>query len=976
MGQKQLIFILLSLAALNTTAQKTTLVNPFIGTDAHGHTYPGAVAPFGMVQLSPDTRLEGWDGCSGYHWTDSIIYGFSHTHLSGTGCGDFCDILFVPTTSLDIKADNFSFFRKENEKAEAGFYSVLLQKYNIAVQLTATERCGYHSYTYPADSNRCIIIDLKHRDELLDCSWKQEDDNTIVGMRRSKAWNENQIVYFAARFSLPLKRVKFDQKTKRLLLSFGKNRKKEGVVEAYVALSSVNEDGALRNLKAEKSKTFSDARKEAQDLWIKELDKIKVEGGSFQNRVKFYTALYHSLICPNLYSDVNGKYRGMDNKIYSTSNYQRYHVFSLWDTYRTLHPLLSIIDTKRSLDFVNTFLDIYKQSGLLPMWELANFETYCMIGEHGASVLSELYMKGIRANDKLTLESLINTLDSEKRKTNLDKMKINDYHFFGLDLFDKYGFVPSEKEHESVSKTLEYSYNMYCAAQVANAMGQTALYNEYIAKSQSWKNLFNPSSGFIEPKENNRFLPNFDPRQIDRNYTEGNGWHYTFYVPHDIETLINMVGGDKKFIAKLDSCFFTSSQTTGRNQADVTGLIGQYSQGNEPSQHTAYLYAYAGAAYRTQQLVRLIMDSLYTYNPDGLCGNDDAGQMSAWFVMSALGFYPVNPVDGEFVIGSPLFDKAIITLENGKTFTVNAPGADKKKYVKSLSLNGKPYDKSYITYNDIMKGGRLDFVMSSEPNEEFAADLKARSHSKNISNLIVPVPYLEYIGTKSFDSIIDVSINTLSLRDSVFVIMNQKTDSANENSNFKSQNVKLSLENTAEISVAAVSPAGKMSKMITSNFIKIPKGRSVRILTKYDNQYNGGGDFALIDNLKGDENWRLGAWQGYFGEDFACIIDLGKEDTLRKVSANFIQDANAWIFLPLDVTYSFSNDAKTWFQTTTVPNKFDERLPKIIYSFAYSPNVPCRYVKVEARNRKTLPEWHLSAGEKAWIMIDEVEAEN
>ncbi|MDR1725071.1 MAG: GH92 family glycosyl hydrolase [Bacteroidales bacterium] len=971
-----LFFLLLAGSANYIFAQKTILVNPFIGTDAHGHTYPGAVAPFGQVQLSPDTRLDGWDGCSGYHWTDKTIYGFSHTHLSGTGCSDFCDILFIPTTSIDLKADHSSDFKKEHEKAEAGLYKVHLDKYNISVELTATQRCGWHKYTYLLNMEKAIIVDLKHRDELLDCSWSKIDENTIVGKRISKAWNEEQVVYFAAHFSKPLKKVKYDNELNRLLLTFGKSRKKNNTIEATVALSSVNEDGALKNLKAEKSQTFEQALKEAHDLWENELSKIKIEGGSFQNRVKFYTALYHSTICPNLYSDVNGKYLGMDKKIHSATGYNRYHVFSLWDTYRTLHPLLAIIDTKRSKEFALTFLDIYKQSGLLPMWELGSWETYCMIGQHGASVLADLYLKGLVGNDKYVLEALINTLDPEKRKINLTKMGQKNYHYFGLDMFDKYGFIPSEKEHESVSKTLEYSYNMYCVAQVAKAMKKQDIYEQYIAKAQYYKNLFNPKTNFIEPKENNRFLPNFDPRQIDRNYTEGNGWHYTFYVPQDIETLKEMMGGDEAFVTKLDSCFFTSSQTTGRKQADVTGLIGQYAHGNEPSQHTAYLYAYAGAAYKTQKLVRLIMDSLYTYSPNGLCGNDDAGQMSAWFVMSALGFYPVNPVSHEYVLGSPLFDKAIIHLESGKTFTITAKDAEKKKYVHSVSLNGHPYNKAFITYEQIMAGGNLTFEMSEEPNPYFASSKDEQPSSKIEDNLIVPVPYVEYEGTSSFSNILDLTIKPAEDNDSIVAVSNKNDGVSDVAFNFKDYKVNLLFDRSCEISAASINDNGKMSKMITSKFVKIPSGRSIKIYSHYDNQYSAGGDFALIDKQKGSDNWRLGSWQGYQGEDVVCVVDLGKETSVKRVGANFIQDAGAWIFMPVQVKYSYSMDGENYTTSEIMGNPISEKeTVKTINTFYTSQPVKCRYLRLEATNRKTNPEWHISAGEPSWLFIDEIEIE-
>jgi hypothetical protein len=753
-------------------------------------------------------------------------------------------------------------------------------------------------------------------------------------------------------------------------------RKNTRPIEACVALSSVSEKGALQNLKKEKSKSFAAALQESKDLWIAQLDKIKVEGGSYQSRVKFYTALYHSSICPNLYSDVNGEYLGMDGQVHKASGYDRYNVFSLWDTYRTLHPLLAIIDTKRSQDFANTFLDYFKQTGRLPIWEFGSQETYCMIGEHGLSVLSDLFVKGIRGNDKLTLEAITTTMSPEKRRTKFDKMGIKDYRFYGLDWFDSLGFIPSESEHESVSKTLEYSYNAYCVAQVAKAMGRDDIYNSYIAKAQSYKNLFNPKTGFLEPRINNRFSPTFDPTEINAHYTEGNAWHYTFYVPQDITTLMELMGGEKKFIAKLDECFSTSSQTNGRTQADVTGLIGQYCHGNEPSHHTAYLYAYAGEAYKSQQIIRQIMDSLYSYNPDGLCGNDDAGQMSAWFVMSALGFYPVNPVSNEYVIGSPMFDKVTIKLENGKEFTINAMGAEQNKYVKSLTLNGKPYNKSYITYDQIMAGGTLTFLMSNEPNKLFASALEDRPHSSITSNFIEPVPYFDYKGASSFSNELEVSIKPLDTADKVFVVLNHGNGASNGGVTYQSDEVILLLDEDSELSAASVNARGMMSKVVTSRFKKVPKGRNVKVLSHYDNQYNAGGDFALIDGQQGGDNWRLGSWQGYQGEDVVCVIDLGAETSVKRIGARFIQDGKAWIFMPTNVQYSFSNDGENFTPIEQINNPIDEKQEgSIINVFYTNKETKCRYIKVEAINRKTNPQWHISPGEPSWLFIDEIEIE-
>ncbi|MBP1631060.1 MAG: glycoside hydrolase family 92 protein [Bacteroidetes bacterium] len=990
MKKRSLLFGLIGLVSISLFAQKplhhnskVDLVNPFVGTDGHGHTYPGAIAPFGMVQLSPDSRLEGWDGCSAYHYSDSIIYGFSHTHLSGTGCSDYGDFLFMPTTK-DKNSKSFSeSFSHKNEKASAGYYSVMLNSSPIFVELTATPRAGYHQYHYHGkDRNRNLMIDLKHRDFLMECDWKQIDSKTIIGMRRSKAWNENQVVYFAASFSETIKSIDYDSITKKIFISFGANMAEDTKIEAVVSLSSVSNDGALRNLRAEKSKTFAEAQLISKTLWEKELGKIDIEGGTLEQQRTFYTALYHTMITPNLYSDVDGQYQGMDGKTYTAKNYDRYSVFSLWDTYRTLHPLMTIIDQKRSLDYVNTALDIYKQNGILPVWELASFETNCMIGMHGISMIADAYMKGIKGDEALTLEAMINNASSEKRIENLKKYGITKPNLFGLNFFDKYGYISSEMEHESVSKTLEYAYNMYCVAQVAKSQGRMDIYKEFIEKAQYYKNLYNPNNKFIQPKENGRFLPNFDPKQIDQNYTEGNGWHYGFYVPQDIQGLTNLLGGDKYLIKHLDECFNSKEKTTGRNQADVTGLIGQYAQGNEPSHHTIYLYAYAGEAWKTQELSRRILNTLFSDKPDGICGNDDCGQMSAWYIMSSLGFYPVCPGSNEYVIGSPLFSKATINLENGKTFVINSPQGTVAPYVQSLKLNGKKYEKTFIVHNNIMEGGVLDFEMGEKPNKSFGKNKSNRPHSQINDNLITIVPYYEYEGTNTFIDKKEVKIKTINNKNNIRPIINYISRTAKGNEEplitaaspaWTKGGTSVSANETMEITSIAKDKNSNFSKSISGTFYQIPKGRKVELFSKYDPQYTAGGAEGLIDLIRGSDKWRLGSWQGYNGCNFVAVVDLGEKQEIKRIGGNFIQETSPWIFMPSKVNYYISEDGKNFTLLETVVNPIDEKdISTITHTFFTSKPINARYIKVEAINRGTIPSWHISAGEKTWLFIDEI----
>ncbi len=954
------IFLTLSLCLLVLTAtsqnketQYYKSVNPLVGTDFHGHTYPGAIAPFGMVQLSPDTRLDGWDGCSAYHYSDNTIYGFSHTHLSGTGCSDYGDFLFTPTMKSANSKDYTFKFSHADEYAHAGYYKV--KAYNtdtIISELTASPRAGYHKYTFPKNGKKkAIVIDFKHRDKLLDMSYKIVNQNTVIGYRRSEAWNTDQRIYFAAQFNCEIANSKFDEQSKRLFLDFGNSDSEENnSIEAIVAISSVDESGAINNLHAETFTSFAQAKKNAEQLWNKELGKIEITSKDKEKITTFYTALYHCMVAPNLYSDVDGRYRGMDNKIYTTDNYNRYTVFSLWDTYRTLHPLLALIDRERSLDFVKTSLDIYKQSGFLPMWELASFETYCMIGMHGISMVADLYTKGIIHDKDLTMQSMLGSMDKKK---------------FGFDYFLENGFISSDKEHESVSKTVEYAYNMYCVAKIAQLQNRPDLYQSMITKAQYYKNLYNPNNNFIQAKENGRFLLDFNPTQIDQNYTEGNGWHYTFYAPGDVNSLIDMMGGDAKFCEKLDSCFFTSEKTTGRDQADVTGLIGQYCHGNEPSQHTAYLYAYAGEAYKTQELVRQILTTLYTAKPDGICGNDDVGQMSAWYVMSAMGFYPVCPVDNQYVVASPLFEKIVMHLENGQDLVIEAPNAENTPYVKGLKLNGKDYNKSFINYDDIKNGGILQFAMSDKPVKEFAIAKEDRPYSKIENEYFCATPYVSYEGTGTFTNKMEVYFKAYNPQDTIYVSL-----SNGKKHKFIGKG-KIKLKETTTIT--AYSQNKGKSQEIECKLYKIPAGRSVKVLTDVNSQYTASGDNALIDLKRGSDNWKLGCWQGYWGEDLEAIVDLGEKQRVKKVGGNFIQDQKSWIFMPTRVEYYISDNGVDFKLIETVENDVDQKIEgSITKTFFTKTGFSARYIKVKAYNLGVNPKWHLSAGEKSWLFIDEI----
>jgi predicted alpha-1,2-mannosidase len=713
--------LVLLLIAGSAYAQKdfTQYVDPFVGTGGHGHTFPGPTMPFGMVQLGPDTRLTGWDGCSGYHFTDTKVYGFSHTHLSGTGCSDYGDVLLMPTLGKPkFKHNDYaSSFSKKNETAKVGYYSVLLDKSKIKVELTATTRVGVHKYTFPKSDEANFILDLNHRDELRDGEININGNNEITGVRVSHGWADSQSVYFVIQFSKPFKQFGISngvvthtglrKSNDSVLKSFVTFQTTEGeVIYVKVGISPVSIDGARKNIDAEvPGWDFDKVVADAKTAWNKELGKIDADSKDPAVMRTFYSAMYHAMIPPNTYQDVDGQYRGRDLQVHQAKDFNYYTVFSLWDTYRALHPLLTLIDKKRSSDFVNTFIAQYEQGGRLPVWELSACETNCMIGYHSVPVITEALMKGVTGFDANK------AFEAMKHSAMEDRNGLKDYK--------KLGYIRMNSDGENVSKTLEYAFDDWCIAQCAKKLGKTDDYNTFIKRAQNYKNLYDAQTGFMRPKEE-AFKAKFDPYEVDHNYTEGNAWQYSFYVPQDLSGQMKLMGGKEKLGAFLDSVFHTSSVLRGHAQPDISGLIGQYAHGNEPSHQIAYEYDYVGQAWKTQEMIRRICTELYRDQPDGLSGNEDCGQMSAWYILSAVGFYPVCPGSDHYAIGSPVVDKAVVHLENGKTFTVKANSNNGKNiYINSAKLNGTNYTKSYLSYDDISKGGEIEFEMSATPNKNW-----------------------------------------------------------------------------------------------------------------------------------------------------------------------------------------------------------------------------------------------------------------
>lgn len=726
------VCILAALATACSTPDKvasgddyTQYVNPFIGTDFTGNTYPGAQAPFGMVQLSPDNGLPGWDRISGYFYPDSTIAGFSHTHLSGTGAGDLYDILFMPVTVPYKEAEAplgiHSKFSHDTESASAGYYKVMLDDYGIQVELTATERCGVQRYTFP-EAESAIFLNLAKAmnwDVTEDSYIEAVDSVTVRGYRFSDGWARGQKVYFCSRFSRPFKQMSLDtvliekeglKLSNGVIARFDYQTHKDEQITVVTAISGTSMDGAERNLLAEAPHNDFDAYlKKAKSLWNKELGKIEIESDNVDDKTVFYTSLYHSMLAPTIYSDVDGAYYGPDKQVHKAEGWTNYSTFSLWDTYRAAHPLFTYTQPERTNDMVKSFIAFFEQNGRLPVWNFQGSETDMMIGYHSVPVIVDAYLKGIGDFDaEKALEACVKT-------ANLDEYR-------GIGIYKEKGYVPYDLkpyENWSLSKTLEYAFDDYCIARMAEKMGKTEVMEEFDKRAVNYRNVFNPATSFMQPRAlNGDFIADFRADAYTEDICESNGWQYLWSVQHDIEGLIGLTGGTERFAQKLDSMF--TYQPTDDEELPIfsTGMIGQYAHGNEPSHHVAYLYNYVHQPWKGQKYLAQIMHNLYTNTPDGLCGNEDCGQMSAWYVMSAMGFYPVNPVSGIYEIGTPLFPKVQLHLSNGKVFTVLAHHVSRENvYVQSVKVNGATYDKPYITHQQIMDGVTLEFEMGSMPGK-------------------------------------------------------------------------------------------------------------------------------------------------------------------------------------------------------------------------------------------------------------------
>jgi len=699
----------------------TDFVDPFIGTAFHGHTYPGAAWPFGQIQLSPDNGTQGWDWCSGYHYSDSLLAGFSHLHLSGTGIGDLADISFLPVTTPVTFIDgesNADFVKRysgkynhDEEEASPGYYSVTLQNNGVKAELTVTERAGLHRYTFPETGEKNIIINLGFAinwDKPYKTDITVVDNHLVTGTRLSTGWAKDQHVYFAVRFSAPLSNA--------VVGNAGGEGRTVGVISfsnslvlAKIGISSVSIENAIANLDASlPGWDFEATRQSASDAWEKELSKITITSADADQKKIFYTSSYHTMVAPALFSDMNGQFKGLNGDIQKAEGYKRYTVFSLWDTYRALHPLFTITEQTRVNDMVKSMLDHYKQCGILPVWELEGNETFCMVGNHSISVIAEAILKGIGDFDKeLAYEAMKATSFNDRD---------------GMGLYDKLGYMPADKVPQSVAKSLEVAVDDWAVAAVARKLGKTEDAEYFFKRSESYRQYFDKETGFMRGKlSNGKWTTPFDPvfsKHEGSDYTEGNAWQYVWIVPHNVDGLMSLFGGEEPFAEKLDQLFKVEQGVAGEEASpDISGLIGAYAHGNEPGHHTTFLFNFCGRPWRTQELNRQIQTTMYSTAPDGLCGNEDCGQMSAWYIFSAIGIYPVNPSDLKYQFGSPIVQEAKIETGPGKFFIVKAPlASNENKYIQEVKLNGEVLNRSYITHEEIMSGSILEFTMSSVPN--------------------------------------------------------------------------------------------------------------------------------------------------------------------------------------------------------------------------------------------------------------------
>ncbi|MDG2464484.1 MAG: GH92 family glycosyl hydrolase [Crocinitomicaceae bacterium] len=964
---------------------KTLFVNPFIGTGGHGHTYPGASSPFGMMQLSPDTRYDGWDGCGGYHYSDSIIYGFSHTHLSGTGVSDYADLLITPqvgkpkTEGKFIDPNGYGHrFSHDREQAVPGFYSVDLIDAKIRAEFTVDVHSGLHKYTFHGQNQKkYILLDLDYRDELLSADFETIAKNKIKGHRISKAWAEEQHFYFYLESNIDWKKAKQITKNGRhkLLLEFPKDTKE---LMLRVGISAVDTEGAEKNLKAEiVGFDFVAQRVKANHAWENELSKIHFDADK-NTKTIFYTALYHSFLAPNTFSDVDGRYRGMDKQFHQLEdkNDKQFTVFSLWDTFRATHPLFTLTQEEKTNQFIRTFLRMDDQQKDLPVWELAGNETECMIGYHSVSVMADAYLKDY--SDFSSGEMYSASLRTAKR---FDFAKEFSYYE---------GYISLDKEPESVSKLLEYAYDEFCIDQMTKKMyssAYVAMVDKQLAPSTrpyNFINHFDPKTKFFRARRGAMWMNDFKPDEVNFNYTEANAWQYSLFAPHAIGVLAKLHGGKSALETHLDNMFNAPSETSGHNQADITGLIGQYAHGNEPSHHMAYLYNHVNRPDKTQLYIDSILHNLYSNEPNGLSGNEDCGQMSSWYVLSALGIYQIAPGSPYYDIGRPLMQSAILDLPNRKKFVINVSNQSKSnKYIKGIYLNGKKLFRTYLSHDEIVNGGLLVFTMTDKPSEE----LKEFNSSPTLSEIpknFTPIPFLIpenrvfsekqiinfSLPYQNSDLSIQYKINDSEWMEftSPFQIDESTLVSARTINKYKSEN--------SNPPPKYVGRSERISATVSTSFVKKNEELQLKLITPYTLPYASSGENALIDGIQGNQEFRTGDWQGFYGFDVMAEIQFKEPKAMLTVDLGLLEDLKSWIFYPTEWTIEVSTDGVnfTKYRTDKINSSTNEYRPANIQkvSMNVAEYETVKAIRISVKNAGNCPDWHLGRGNPTWIFLDEI----
>jgi len=972
----QMLALLIGLQLSAQDAEWTSVkdINPFIGTGGHGHTHPSAQAPFGMIQLGPNTRYDGWDGCSGYHYTDSAMYGFTCTHLSGTGVSDYGDLLMLPYSSPTKEGDYIKFF-KEDEHAQAGYYACILDD-GTRIEATAGDRIGKLRLHYPPNSSPGIMVDLNFRDRVLKQDFSALGDGKFEGRRISEGWAREQHFYFGFEVTPASDSVwKLSPGVYWLALP-------DGTVNAEVSIgmSGTSEEGAWKNYHGESAeRDFEEIFTETQGKWAEELAKSKVKSALPDQRAIYATALYHAYSVPNLWSDVDGSYRGQDNVIYRDTVNRHYTVFSLWDTYRTAHPLYTITQPERTQEFVYGMLDMYKQRGRLPIWELAGNETDCMIGYHSVSVLADAIAKGYHTDTALTLEAMRATAEMD---------------VFGLGAYQESGFLSIEDESESVSKTLEYAYDDACIAWTAQRFEDWNTYMAYDQRSSAYRSLIDPESGYVRPRTNGDFYSPYNPREVNNHFTEANAFQYSFSPVHDIEgwmeVLTNFRGArenwnnlprkKQKLLVKsrhdvledlLDGLFYASSHTTGRDQADITGLIGQYAHGNEPSHHIAYLYNATNNPRRTSYWVHRILGSQYQNAPDGLSGNEDCGQMSAWYVMASMGMYPLVPGKPDYQISTPWWDAIHLELPNGKELDITVE--DVGTYIMDYDRGDStqiPYQKRYFTHDELIEGGHWKVKRGDEPSDWG----KVYRYATKMKNPTPPAPIVRiprtFTGTAQAE-----------------IIPTGQYDLWQYHSY---ENVKWKKDRKGRIRIGTAYDDGFVTA-ITPHF---GYGNHVAraVFSKRDDnleaawvvghaspQYTAGGPEAMVDGITGDTDWRKGHWVGVQGHDATLEITLKKSKQVQTVHVGILKDIRAWIAAPqrveVQVLYE-GDDQWHFFGAMEMDNPLGQEESVRHDVVLSNPRTDLvKAIRITYTNAGRLQDWHPGAGHQSYFFTDEVRLE-